>query len=91
SAPLALAGDHHRRRHGGSRADSAGAGPCDSDSVSAGDGAAGDDGPDEDLGLLRHLDNVVHVTDWSPLVGALPAPSDEGPAPLLFGVTGRWR
>ena len=31
------------------------------------------------------------VTDWQPLVGALPASADGGPAPVLFGLTGHWK
>ncbi len=41
--------------------------------------------------FMRRLRHVVEVTQWSPLVGALPAASETGPAPLLFGLTGLWR
>jgi hypothetical protein len=34
---------------------------------------------------------VGAVTDWAPLVGALPASPDSGPSPVLFGVTGHWK
>lgn len=35
------------------------------------------------------LASVVEVTDWSPLVGAMPTPSESvAPAPFLFGVAG---
>jgi len=40
----------------------------------------------------RRLAAVVEVTDWSPLVGALPAPTDASvPSPFLFGVLGHLR
>ena len=38
----------------------------------------------------RRLRDVVDVTQWSPLVGALPAATESGPPPLLFGLTGLW-
>ena len=46
-----------------------------------------DDGPP----FLRRLQAVVDVTEWSPLIGALPTPDQVGSPPLLFGVTGRWK
>jgi len=45
----------------------------------------------EPSSLASRLSQVGGVTDWQPLVGALPAPSEQGPAPVLFGVTGHWR
>ncbi|HEY8923471.1 MAG TPA: hypothetical protein VIU64_03760, partial [Polyangia bacterium] len=40
----------------------------------------------------RRLAAVVEVTDWSPLVGAMPAPTDaSAPSPFLFGVLGHLR
>jgi hypothetical protein len=41
--------------------------------------------------LSRRLAQVGTVTDWQPLVGALPASPDGGPAPVLFGLTGHWK
>jgi hypothetical protein len=41
--------------------------------------------------LGRKLAQVGSVTDWQPLVGALPASPDGGPAPVLFGLTGHWK
>jgi hypothetical protein len=41
--------------------------------------------------LGRRLSQVGGVTDWQPLVGALPAPAEQGPSPVLFGLTGHWR
>jgi len=50
------------------------------------------DTPDASRGLWRRLTSLVEVTEWAPLVGALPAGADAvGPPPLLFGVTGLWR
>jgi len=46
---------------------------------------------DEGPPLLRRLQAVVDITEWSPLIGALPTPDQVGAPPLLFGVTGRWR
>jgi hypothetical protein len=40
---------------------------------------------------LRRLAQIVEITDWAPLVGALPAPAETGPPPMLFGLTGRWK
>jgi hypothetical protein len=48
-------------------------------------------GPGSSPSLLARLCRVVEVTEWSPLVGALPTPDQLGPPPLLFGVTGLWR
>jgi hypothetical protein len=45
----------------------------------------------EGSSLSRKLSAVGSVTDWQPLVGALPASPDGGPAPVLFGVTGHWK
>jgi hypothetical protein len=47
-------------------------------------------GPGSSPSLLARLGRVVEVTEWSPLVGALPMPEQLGPPPLLFGVTGLW-
>ena len=41
--------------------------------------------------FLRRVRDVVDITQWAPLVGALPTPSETGPPPLLFGVTGLWQ
>jgi hypothetical protein len=41
--------------------------------------------------VSRRLAQVGAVTDWAPLVGALPASPDTGPAPVLFGLTGHWK
>ncbi|HVR04295.1 MAG TPA: hypothetical protein VMT47_19305 [Polyangia bacterium] len=41
--------------------------------------------------LSRRLAQVGTVTDWQPLVGALPVSPDGGPAPVLFGLTGHWK
>jgi hypothetical protein len=45
----------------------------------------------EGVSLSRKISEVGSVTDWQPLVGALPASPDGGPAPVLFGVTGHWK
>jgi hypothetical protein len=45
----------------------------------------------EGSSLGRKLAQVGSVTDWQPLVGALPASPDGGPAPVLFGLTGHWK
>ncbi|HVU49941.1 MAG TPA: hypothetical protein VHL80_04600 [Polyangia bacterium] len=45
----------------------------------------------EGTSLSRKISQVGSVTDWQPLVGALPASPDGGPAPVLFGVTGHWK
>jgi hypothetical protein len=39
----------------------------------------------------RSLRSIVDVTQWSPLVGALPAPGETGTPPFLFGLTGLWK
>jgi hypothetical protein len=39
----------------------------------------------------RKLSQVGSVTDWAPMVGSMPAPAEQGPAPVLFGLTGHWR
>jgi hypothetical protein len=51
------------------------------------------DGDDDEVGpsLGHELAQVGSVTDWAPMVGAMPAPAETGPAPVLFGVTGHWR
>jgi hypothetical protein len=41
--------------------------------------------------LGRKLAQVGSVTDWAPMVGAMPAAAETGPAPVLFGVTGHWK
>jgi hypothetical protein len=41
--------------------------------------------------LARRLSQVGSVTDWAPMVGSMPAPAEQGPAPVLFGLTGHWR
>jgi len=48
------------------------------------------------LDLGRTLRRAIEVTDWAPMVGALPAPAGTGPGPegalpLMVGVTGLWR
>jgi hypothetical protein len=46
------------------------------------------------LELGRTVKQVVEVTDWSPMLGALPGatPADPAaPSPLLLGVTGLWK
>lgn len=45
----------------------------------------------EGSSLGRKLSQVGSVTDWQPLMGALPASPDGGPAPVLFGLMGHWR
>jgi hypothetical protein len=50
-----------------------------------------DDGGLAPSSVSRRLAQVGSVTDWAPLVGALPASPDTGPAPVLFGVTGHWK
>jgi hypothetical protein len=45
----------------------------------------------EGSSLSRKLSQVGSVTDWQPLVGALPASPDGGPAPVLFGLMGHWK
>jgi hypothetical protein len=45
----------------------------------------------EGTSLSRKLSEVGAVTDWQPLLGALPASPDGGPAPVLFGLMGHWR
>jgi hypothetical protein len=47
--------------------------------------------PTEESLLGRKLAQVGSVTDWAPMVGAMPAPAETGPAPVLFGVTGHWK
>ena len=39
------------------------------------------------------LKQAVHITQWMPVVGALPATSDApaGPPPVVFGLAGFWR
>jgi hypothetical protein len=46
---------------------------------------------DDSSSLSRRLSQVGSVTDWQPLVGALPVSQDGAPAPVLFGVTGHWK
>jgi hypothetical protein len=41
--------------------------------------------------LLARLSRIVEITDWAPLIGALPTPEQHGPPPFLFGVTWLWR
>jgi hypothetical protein len=48
-------------------------------------------GPGATPSLLRRLSSVVDVTQWAPMIGALPTGQDTGPPPLLFGVTGLWK
>jgi hypothetical protein len=48
-------------------------------------------GPGATPSLLRRLSSIVDVTQWAPMIGALPAGQDTGPPPLLFGVTGLWK
>ena len=45
----------------------------------------------EKVSLSRKVSEVASISDWQPLVGALPASPDGGPAPVLFGVTGHWK
>jgi hypothetical protein len=45
----------------------------------------------EEVSLSRRVSEVASISDWQPLVGALPASPDGGPAPVLFGVTGHWK
>jgi hypothetical protein len=45
----------------------------------------------EGSSFSRKLAQVGSVTDWQPLVGALPVSSDGAPAPVLFGLTGHWK
>jgi hypothetical protein len=47
-------------------------------------------GPGSSPSLLARLARIVEITDWAPLIGALPMPEQHGPLPLLFGVTGLW-
>ena len=47
-------------------------------------------GPGSSPSLLARLSRIVEITDWAPLIGALPMPDQHGPVPLLFGVTGLW-
>ena len=46
------------------------------------------------LDLGRSLGQIAEVTDWSPMLGALPASTPANPAaptPVLIGVTGLWK
>jgi hypothetical protein len=46
------------------------------------------------LDLARSLKQVAQVTDWSPMIGALPASTPANPTaptPVLIGVTGLWK
>jgi hypothetical protein len=46
------------------------------------------------LDLARSLKQVAEITDWSPMLGALPAATPNNPAaptPVLIGVTGLWK
>ena len=42
-------------------------------------------------GLLHRLGKVVEIAEWALLIGSLSALEANGPAPLLFGVTGLWK
>jgi len=53
--------------------------------------APAENGATEQSSLARRMSQVGAVTDWAPLVGALPASPDSGPSPVLFGVTGHWK
>jgi len=51
-----------------------------------------EEGRSDQSPFQRRLAAVVEVTDWSPLVGAMPAPAEtNAPAPFLFGVLGHLR
>jgi len=44
--------------------------------------------------FARSLKQVAEVTDWSPMLGALPASTPANPTaptPMLIGVTGLWK
>jgi hypothetical protein len=78
-----------RRRAAGEDAEPETAQQVDGD-VERPRGHAADDQP-EGSTMSRRLAQVGTVTDWAPLVGALPASPDTGPAPVLFGLTGHWK
>ncbi|HTA20185.1 MAG TPA: hypothetical protein VK989_12890, partial [Polyangia bacterium] len=54
-------------------------------------GTPAENGATEQSSLAHRMSQVGEVTDWAPLVGALPASPDSGPSPVLFGVTGHWK
>jgi hypothetical protein len=45
------------------------------------------------VGPRGRVRDLVHVTQWMPVVGSLPAPSSStaGPPPFIFGLSGLWR
>jgi hypothetical protein len=45
------------------------------------------------VGPRRKASDLLHITQWMPVVGSLPAPAqgNAGPPPFVFGLSGLWR